>query len=291
MVGRRTAGAVGALRPGAASRPPAERSVLDDLAVRRPWNLVVKVARLWARVRVGSLRPGVTVVVVNWNTQQVTADVLTAVQKLSPDGTTILLIDNGSTDGSRERFADWPGLDTLFLRSNAGHGVALDLGVLRSRTTVTVTLDSDALPLCHGWLDTAALPVSSGEALIAGLRSSRNFVHPVFLAIDTKTFVERGLSFQVHVQPDLADGEIRWGENAWDTGEVMSRRFRDDEIRFLEPSPNPVAGLPGMTTASVVYHHGGVSRDSATGVNGEAFTRWRLACGALGLLPVIDGHG
>lgn len=290
VVGRLVAGTAGVLRPGAPTRSPGERSVLDDIAMRRPWNLVVKAARARSRLRVRSLRHGVTVVIVNWNTEQVTADVLTAVQKLSPADTTILLIDNGSTDGSRERFAEWQGIETMFLSSNAGHGVALDLGVLSSRTKVTVTLDSDAIPLREVWLDIAVQPVLSGEALIAGLRSSRNFVHPVFLAIDTKTFVRRKLSFQVHVEPRPDDALVIWGVNGWDTGEVMARHFHNDEIRFLEPTPNAVAGLPGMTTASVVYHHGGVSRDSSGGVPDDALAGWRAACSAHGLLAVISDH-
>jgi glycosyltransferase involved in cell wall biosynthesis len=264
--------------------------VLDDIAMRRPWNLRVKAARAWSRVRLRSLRPGVTVVIVNWNTRQVTADVLIAVQKLSPPDTKILLIDNGSTDGSREHFDGWPGIETMFLSSNAGHGVALDLGVCASRSTVTVTLDSDAIPLREGWLDLAVQPLLSGQALIAGLRATRSFVHPVFLAIDTTTFVKRKLSFQVHVESRSADSPVVWGVNGWDTGEVMERSFSGNEVRFLEPSQNAVDDLPGMTTASVVYHHGGVSRDSAGGVPEEAFAGWRSACTALGLSSVIDAH-
>ncbi len=265
--------------------------MLDDIAMRRPWNLVVNAARVRSRLRLRSLTPGVTIVIVNWNTCEITADVLTAVQKLSPGDIKILLIDNGSTDGSRQRFSGWPDIETMFLSSNAGHGVALDLGVCASRTTVTVTLDSDAIPLREGWLDVAVQPVLTGGALIAGLRSSRNFVHPVFLAIDTATFVKRKLSFQVHVEPRSGDAPVVWGVNGWDTGEIMTRSFSDDEVRFLEPTPNAAPGLPGMTTAGVVYHHGGVSRDSTGGVPDEALTAWRSACSAHGLSSVLDTDG
>ena len=61
-------------------RPPAwEADVVDDIAFNRPWNIVVKLLRVQARIRKRSLRPGPTIVVVNWNTLAVTQDTLHAV--------------------------------------------------------------------------------------------------------------------------------------------------------------------------------------------------------------------
>jgi hypothetical protein len=272
----------GKLRPGAAGRAPWERSVLDDIAMRRPWNLRVKRARLAARLRVGRLDDGVTVIIVNWNTKDITADVVRAVQRLSPAGVRVLVVDNGSTDGSAAAFHDWPGITLMALRSNAGHGVALDLAVCASRTNVAVTLDSDAIPLCDRWLDQAVESVAAGRAVLAGLRSSRDFVHPVYSAVDTAAFVRRKLSFQVHRLPNL-DGNERWGENAWDTGELMTSLLAPDEVVFVEPTENAAPGLPGMTTGGVVYHHGGVSRAVDGEVAADALEGWRAACRSLGV--------
>jgi hypothetical protein len=270
------------LRPGAWDRAPWERSVVDDIAVRRPWNLRVKRARLAARLRLRNLEQGVTVVIVNWNTKEVTADVVRTVQLLSPPTTRVLVVDNGSTDGSAEMFRNWPGITMMGLHSNAGHGVALDLAVCATRTTVAVTLDSDAIPLVEGWLDQAVEPVAAGRAVLAGLRSSRDFVHPVYAAVDTAAFVRRNLSFQVHRLRDAAGNE-RWGDNAWDTGELMTSLLSPDEVRFVGATENTVPGLPGMTTGGVVYHHGGVSRATGGGVATGAFDAWRAACESLGL--------
>lgn len=288
-VARVAASALARLRPEAASLPPGDRSVLDDIAMRRPWNLVVKAARIRAsiRLRTRGLDDGVTVIVVSWNTRQVTADVLTAVQALSPADTRVLVIDNASSDGSREMLADWPGLQTMLMRSNAGHGVALDLAVCTTKTRIAVTLDSDAVPLRSDWLEPAVAPVRSGAALLAGSRSSRGFVHPMYLAVDTATFLRRGLSFQVHREPGLGPEDVRWGVNAWDTGELMTPRLDPDEVAFVDRTPNPVADLPGMTAGGVVYHHGGVSRGTDGGVSSEALEGWRRACRALGLDDVL----
>ena len=111
-------------------RPPAQRGrCWTTSRLRRPWNLRVKPLAVRARNGSVGIQPGVTVIIVNWNTAEVTADVLCAVQQFSPPETRVLLVDNGSTDGSRERFKGWPGVETLFFPSNAGHGVALDIAV------------------------------------------------------------------------------------------------------------------------------------------------------------------
>ena len=282
-IGNTVADTAGRLRPDAAERAPSERSVLDDIAMRRPWNLRVKWARTIARTRSRRLDDGVTVIIVNWNTKDITADAVSAVQLLSPADTRVLVVDNGSTDGSAETFRAWSGIETMVFRSNAGHGVALDLAVCATRTKVAVTLDSDAIPLTTGWLDQIVEPVASGQAVLAGQRSSRGFVHPIYAAVDTAQFVRRKLSFQVHRLPGGDASAERWGENAWDTGELMTPRLAPDELVFVERTENAAPDLPGMTAGGVVYHHGGVSRATDGEVTPEAFEGWRAACRSLGL--------
>jgi hypothetical protein len=266
-------------RPDAAERSPGERSILDDMAVRRPWNLVVKAARSSARARLRWLRPGVTVIIVNWNTRDVTADVVRAVQRLSPPETRVLLIDNGSTDGSRELFRTWPGIRFVALPSNAGHGVALDLGVCLTRTVIAVTLDSDAIPLRTGWLEPATVPLLRCRAKLAGLQSSRGFVHPVYLAVDVETFVRRNLSFQVHRDPSAAVDDEEYGVNVWDAAEWMFRSFAASEMCFVSSRLGVVDGSAGQQlVGDVVYHHGGLSRSQEGGVSPEGLAEWRRAC-------------
>lgn len=273
------------IRPGATSRPPWERSLLDDIAARRPWNVVVKAARVRARIRL-RLRPlddGVTVLIVSWNTREVLADVLRTIQRLSPPGTRVLVVDNASTDGSREMLRSWSGIETLLLPANAGHGVALDLGLCVARTRVTVTLDSDAIPLRTDWLAPAVDPVRSRRAVLAGSRSRRGFAHPMYLAVDTEAFLRRGLSFQVHAEPAVDPAQVRWGENAWDTAELMTSRVDPHEVVLIDRTENAAEGLPGMTAGGVVYHHGGMSRAAGGGLTAEAVAGWRAGCQALGV--------
>lgn len=240
-------------------------------------------------MRFRPLDDGVTVLVVNWNTGEVLADVLRAIRRLSPSDTRILVVDNASTDGSREMLRTWSGIDTMLLPTNVGHGVALDLGLCTVRTRVTVTLDSDAIPLRSGWLAPAVDPLRSGRAVLAGVRSRRGFVHPMYLAVDTGAFVRRGLSFQVHIEPGLGPSEVRWGENAWDTAELMTPRLAPHEVVLVDRTENAADDLPGMTAGGVVYHHGGMSRAADGGLTAEAVAGWRAACTALGVdLDEVD---
>ena len=104
------------------TRPAWERTVLDDVAARRPWNIVVKLARLQALLRLRWLKDGVTVVIVNWNTKDITADVIRVVRRLSPASTRILVVDNASTDETPELLARYrdPRLRTFRNERNLG---------------------------------------------------------------------------------------------------------------------------------------------------------------------------
>ena len=257
--------------------------IIDDIADNRPWNLVCKAARFRARLRLGSLEDGVTVVIVNWNTLGILTDVIDDVRRLSPPSTRILIVDNASKDGSREYLSARTDIATMFLPFNIGHAPALDLAMYVVRTKVAVTLDSDAFPLGEHWLDQAVDPVRTGEAVLAGLRSSRGFVHPVFSALDVATFVRRRLSFQMHKLPSVASKGQIWGENAFDCAELMTRRLDPSVVKFVDPTPNRSPGLPGMSVGDVVYHHGGVTRLTSGGVDETALGGWIHAREALGV--------
>jgi hypothetical protein len=64
----------------------------------------------------------------------------------------------------------------------------------------------------------------------------------------------------------------------------MTRRLSAHEISFVDPTPNPVDGLKGMTTGGAVYHHGGVSRSAGGHLSSDDVDEWRAACRALGVI-------
>lgn len=262
-------------------RPPArpapwDADALDDLAFHRPWNLAVKAARIRARRNIDNLQHGETIIIVNWNTKDVLRDTIAAVRDLTPGHVPITVVDNGSTDGSRQ-WLETQNVDLLALPMNVGHSIALDLAFLGCETDIAITLDSDCVPISTDWFASLVEPVRSGEAVLAGARSKRNFVHPMAMAVDMHRFITDGLTFQVFKMPGLDREDEVWGETAFDTAEWMSRMVHPDELHFLETTPNPVEGLPGMTSGGVVYHHGGVTRAAGGGMDPNSYAQWRHA--------------
>lgn len=259
---------------------PMTASVLDDLADSRPWNLVLKALRAWARLTRRPLEDGVTVVIVTWNTLPVTQTTVRLVQKFSPR-VRLLVVDNGSSDGTRQWLRSERSLRRLVLPVNAGHAVALDIACLLVRTSVAVCLDSDAFPIRSRWLEPLTDALADPRVVVAGCRSSRGFVHPVFLAIRTAEFRRRGLSFQPHVLPGVPKGAVSWGQTGFDTGELLSRRLDESEKAFIPAGPCPVPGLPGILVGDAVYHHGGISRAAGGGLEPESLTSWHRAVASL----------
>jgi hypothetical protein len=203
----------------------------------------------------------VTVLVVNWETAAETETTLSAVRFFSPPGTHIFVIDNGSHDGSTERFRRLdPSIRVLRLPVNVGHPIALDLGTHLANTEFVVTLDSDAFPLGQGWLNPAMVPLEDPSVVLAGTASSRGFVHPMYSCVRRSAFVKRRLSWQLWRERDHDVDALEWGQGRFDAGELMTPRLGSHESVLLPSTPNRVDGLPGITVADLVYHYGGVTR-------------------------------
>jgi hypothetical protein len=260
---------------------PWESSALDDLADSRPWNLLLKMTRLWGSLRLSvDSRDVVTVLIVNWETAPETETTLAAVRHFSPPETEILVIDNGSGDGSADRFRRFdPALRVVRLPVNVGHAIALDLGTHLARTELVVTLDSDAFPLCENWLDPVTAALDDSAVVLAGSASKRGFVHPMYSCVRRSAFVRRRLSWQLWKEREHDVDSLEYGIGRFDAGELMTRRLRSDETVLLPRTPNRVDGLPGMTCADVVYHHGGVTRAVQSG--GGKSSSWDQAVAAL----------
>ena len=87
----------------------------------------------------------ISVIIVNWNGGDLLLDCLQHLkqQTLPPDA--ILLMDNGSTDGSAVKAARIPGVDVHFLQDNLGFAKANNIAVQRCHTDWVALLNPDAL--------------------------------------------------------------------------------------------------------------------------------------------------
>jgi glycosyltransferase involved in cell wall biosynthesis len=228
--------------------------------LRRPAQMFCRRAVLpWlrARGRHRSPRPGATVVTVNWNSWEHLAVLIDVVRRRSPSGTDILVIDNGSTDGSRRRLRSLAGVSSVRLPVNLGHELALDLGVLLCATEFVVALDVDAFPLHDDWLEKLLAPLDA-DARVSGARLNREYVHPCCWAMRTERFVEQGHSFRSDYRPREPGRDA-----SGDVGELISAR-EAPHLHFFEVSSQRGPGDVGTVFGDLVYHNFYATRFRAT---------------------------
>ena len=238
--------------------PPWSASVLDDIVLNRPWNLLFRVLRGVRAVRLRlpgklGIRRGVTVVTVNWNGKALLPVVLQAIERFSPDPPEVIVVDNASSDGSQAWLrANRHRLRPVFLRRNIYHGPAMDLGFLLSRTEYVVALDIDAFPVRADWLEVLQGCLRDG-ATVAGARAMRDYVHPCCLMMRLDRFVALRHTFQPHIgdwQPE------RLGVDEWDAGESISRREGDEHLALLPRTHARGPGHLGSVFGDIVFHNG-----------------------------------
>jgi len=233
------------------------------------------------------LRPGeVTVVTVNWNSRPFLEVLLTFVEARSPTGTCVIVVDNASSDGTRELLAGHPDVRAVRLPINVGHELALELGFLLVETEYAVALDVDAFPLHDRWLNELLAPLAAGDE-VAGARLNREYVHPCCLAIRTRRFVEQGHSFRSHYRPRTATSDA-----SGDVGEDISAAERG-HLAFFDPTSQRGPGDVGTVFGDFVYHNFYSTRFRATTAEildahvaqADAAAAWAEAVARYGLEP------
>lgn len=240
------------------SRRIARLGIVRRLAQGIGWRLAVPVLRARSRRHLGRLASGqATIVTVNWNSWDHAAVLIDLVSHRSPDGTRILVVDNGSEDGSRRRLRAEDRASCVLLPVNVGHELALDLGVLLCETEFVVALDVDAFPLHDDWLERLLAPLDEG-AEVSGARLNREFVHPSCWAMRTARFVERGHSFRSNYRPREAGRDA-----SGDVGEEISAR-EAPHLHFFEVTSQRGPGDVGTVFGDLVYHNFYATRFNAT---------------------------
>src|SRR5215468_242013 len=86
-----------------------------------------------------------SIVVVNWNRGAEVARLLQYLEDLDAPDLEIVVVDNGSTDGSAERLRRMKSVKFVGLPHNFGPAKARNIGVLRSSGKYVLFLDSDAV--------------------------------------------------------------------------------------------------------------------------------------------------
>lgn len=134
--------------------------------------------------------PEVTVVVVNWNGEEYLGPCLTSVRAQQGPGIEVVVVDNGSSDGSLALLArTFPDVQVV-RNSRNNYAAANNLAVARARSAFVCLLNTDTV-LESGCLATLVRRLASDDA-IAG-------VAPKILFPDGKRLYTTG----VHERPDL----------------------------------------------------------------------------------------
>jgi glycosyltransferase involved in cell wall biosynthesis len=190
--------------------------------------------------------PGVTVVIVSYNSIDYLPFSVERIRDLSAPSSRILVVDNASRDGTREWLEQQQGLETILLDRNVGHGLAMNLGWIRSRTRYTVALDVDAFPISPDWLEQLIQPLEQGHRVSGAFQDrpwgfGRAFVHPCCLVMETARFFRRGHTFE----------EAYY----WDTGELISWR-EYPALHLIGMTSLRGPGWLGQVFGQILYHNG-----------------------------------
>jgi GT2 family glycosyltransferase len=95
---------------------------------------------------------GVDVVIPNFQGEHLLGDCLDAVAAQTLPPARVLVVDDGSTDGSRAVVAHHPAVEWLTLGENRGFPAAVNAGIAASSAPLVALLNTDALPE-PGWLE------------------------------------------------------------------------------------------------------------------------------------------
>ena len=88
----------------------------------------------------------VSVIIVNYNTLQMTKDCIDSViEKTTDVDYEIILVDNASTDGSKEFFKNYRGITYIYNEKNLGFGAANNTGAKTATGDFLFFLNSDTL--------------------------------------------------------------------------------------------------------------------------------------------------
>ncbi|MHB1161292.1 MAG: glycosyltransferase family 2 protein [Chloroflexota bacterium] len=228
--------------------------------------------------------PIVSVVIANWNGRAHLERCLAALAAQTLDRFEVILVDNGSTDGSaemvRERF---PWVRVIVNPRNLGFAAANNVGIRAGTASYVATLNNDTEP-CPDWLEQLLAPALADDG-VGMVASKMVFAHRPGLINSAGIALDPvGIAWdRLGGEPDRGEGAVEevFGPCA---GAALYRRamldeigvFDEDFFAYLEDLDLAwrarLAGWRALYAPAAVVTH----VHSATGVEGSPFKSYHL---------------
>jgi len=216
----------------------------------------------------------VSIVIPVWNLEQVTKACLDALAPTLGDDDQVVVVDNGSSDGTAQMLADYDWVEVVTHETNLGFAAGCNSGAEHARNPVTIFLNNDTLPVGR-WIEPLVTPFgdasvgatgpmsnfvsgsqlhkASHDASVRGMKDVRKTALAAMVEGRGKTWpTHRLVGFALAVRTELF-AQVGGFETAFETG-----GYEDDELcRRLQ-----AAGAKLLVAAgSFVYHLGHATFD------------------------------
>jgi GT2 family glycosyltransferase len=137
--------------------------------------------------------PKVSIVVVNWNGIDYLRNCLRSLRDHAPEGTQVVVVDNGSTDGSTEMVAKlFPEVDLIANGGNEGWVAGAHKGAARSRGEILFLLNNDT-EIAPGCIEAVLRRFEDPGVSIVGCHvrdlADRGLEHEAGMSIDRFAFM------------------------------------------------------------------------------------------------------
>jgi glycosyltransferase involved in cell wall biosynthesis len=173
---------------------------------------------------------GIDIVISNYNYAAFVTDAIESACRQTHPNVNVIVVDDGSTDNSRDRLRPYEGRVEIVLKENGGQASALNAGMARCRGDVVMFLDADDLLRPH-----AAARVADAFAADPGL-SKLQFRMAVIDAAGRPTGVTKPTGHLRAPTGDLRRAELAFPfDLPWLPGGGSA--FRADALRRILPIP------------------------------------------------------
>jgi uncharacterized protein (DUF2062 family) len=174
------------------------------------------------------MEPRIAVVMATYNNAGTLRQVLAGVRANSPGP--MIVVDDGSTDGSADMLRAEHGIDVLRVAPNRGKGHALRRGFERARAlgcTHAITIDTDGQ---HDPADVPAITqaiIAQPDAMVMGIRNMDQASVP-----GRSSFGNRFSNFWFKVETGITLGDTQTGFRGWPLRPMEGMRWLTDRFGF-----------------------------------------------------------